>query len=110
VIQTIDRETLKKKLDNNEDFHLVEVLPEKQYNAIHIKGAINIPIKDIGREATRRFDKDDEIVVYCADIECQSSPFAAEKLDSFGFKHVYDYEAGKKDWVEAGYPVEGEDA
>ncbi len=107
--QTIDRETLKKKLDNNDDFKLIEVLMPKPFNQVHIKGAINIPLNKIAKEASERFNKDDEIVVYCADTQCKASPAAAEKLETFGFTNVYDYEAGKKDWMDAGYPVEGAD-
>ncbi|MDZ7794738.1 MAG: rhodanese-like domain-containing protein [Spirochaetia bacterium] len=105
----IDRETLKKKLDSNEDIKLVEVLMPKPFNQAHIKGAINIPLNSIAKEASGRFNKNDEIVVYCADTKCKASPAAAEKLETFGFTNVHDYEGGKKDWMEAGYPVEGND-
>jgi len=105
--RTIDRETLKAKLDNGDDIKLIEVLMPKPFNEAHIKGAINIPLNNIAKEASGRFNKDDEIVVYCADKECKASPAAAEKLETFGFSNVYDYEGGKKDWMEAGYPVEG---
>jgi Mg/Co/Ni transporter MgtE len=37
------------------------------------------------------------------------SPRAAGQLESFGFEHVYDYVAGKNDWLSNGLPVEGED-
>ena len=35
------------------------------------------------------------------------SPRAAWRLESLGFEEVYDYEAGKQDWMAAGLPVEG---
>lgn len=106
MIKTIDREELKKKIENRgESFHLIEVLADGPYKAGHIKGAINIPFKQVGTEAKRRFNKDDEIVVYCADAECTASDIAAEKLDSLGFTSVYDYHQGKEDWKEAGYPI-----
>lgn len=35
------------------------------------------------------------------------SPRAAWRLESLGFKEVYDYEAGKQDWLAAGLPTEG---
>jgi len=106
MVQKIDRETLKQKMDRGDDFHLVEVLQPGPYNKAHIKGAINIPFTKMGERARETFEKDDEIVVYCADTECQASPRAAEKLDAMGYVHVYDYEAGKADWMDAGYPVE----
>lgn len=36
------------------------------------------------------------------------SPRAACRLESLGFSEVYDYVAGKKDWFDAGLPMEGE--
>lgn len=35
------------------------------------------------------------------------SPRAAARLESLGFKQVYDYAAGKTDWGSAGLPLEG---
>ena len=37
------------------------------------------------------------------------SPRAAWRLESLGFKRVYDYEAGKADWGSTGLPLEGDD-
>jgi CBS domain-containing protein len=36
------------------------------------------------------------------------SPRAAWRLESLGFRDVYDYPAGKTDWLAAGLPTEGE--
>jgi CBS domain-containing protein len=38
------------------------------------------------------------------------SPRAAWRLESFGFTEVYDYVAGKQDWLAAGLPTEGTNA
>lgn len=38
------------------------------------------------------------------------SPRAAWRLESFGFREVYDYTAGKLDWMAAGLPTEGTNA
>jgi Mg/Co/Ni transporter MgtE len=38
------------------------------------------------------------------------SPRAAWRLESFGFGEVYDYTAGKLDWLAAGLPTEGTNA
>jgi CBS domain-containing protein len=35
------------------------------------------------------------------------SPRAAWRLESLGFREVYDYEGGKLDWMAAGLPTEG---
>jgi Mg/Co/Ni transporter MgtE len=38
------------------------------------------------------------------------SPRAAWRLESLGFRQVYDYVAGKLDWMAAGLPTEGTNA
>jgi hypothetical protein len=35
------------------------------------------------------------------------SPRAAWRLEQLGFNHVYDYTAGKIDWIASGWPTEG---
>jgi len=104
-MKTITKEELKEKL-NDKSIKIIEVLQPEAYEKEHIRGAINIPLKTIATEAIKRFDKDQEIVVYCSDDACTSSPTAAKKLEDSGFTHVYDYEGGKKEWKEAGFPME----
>ncbi len=101
--KTISLKELQKKKD---EVILIEVLDPDQYDDFHIKGAINIPYKKIATEAEKKFNKEDEIVVYCSDYECESSKIAADKLDDMGYKKVYHYKGGKKEWKEAGLPVE----
>lgn len=103
MLKTIGLKELQKKKD---EVILIEVLDPDQYEDFHIKGAINIPYKKIATEAEKKFNKEDEIVVYCSDYECKSSKIAADKLNDMGFKKVYHYKGGKKEWKEAGLPVE----
>jgi len=109
MVHTMDKETLKQKIDNGDSFHLVEVLMPKEYNRLHIKGAVNIPLKTIAKTARDYFDKNEEIVLYCADEDCAASTKAAEKLETFGYTRVFEYPGGKKEWYEAGLPVEGQE-
>ncbi len=104
--KTIDLETLKAKIDGNEDFYLVETLLPREYDEWHLPGAINIHFNKMGKEAKERFNEDDEIVVYCHDEECRASTIAAEKLDKMGFSNVYEFAGGKRAWKNAGYPTE----
>jgi rhodanese-related sulfurtransferase len=46
---------------------LVDVLPREEYEAEHIAGAINIPLKELDRDSTARLDKDQAVIVYCWD-------------------------------------------
>lgn len=109
MAKTITKEELKRKIDQNDNFKLIEVLSPEDYQKEHITGAINIPVSNIESEAQKKFNKDDEIVVYCASSSCQASPTAAKKLDGLGFSNVYDFEGGKKEWKEADFPMESND-
>ncbi len=108
-MKTITKEELKEKMEAG-GVVLVEVLKPEKYKEEHIKGAVNIPTKEIVTEAKQKFDKDDMIVVYCSDFECTASPTAARKLTDAGFTNIYDFEGGKKEWKEAGYPMEKGDS
>src|SRR5213078_3389130 len=76
----IDRDEVQRLLA--ERAQLVEVLPQPEFEEEHLPGAINIPLKTLDAETTRR-------------------------LESIGFTKVYDYVAGKADWGSFGLPLEG---
>lgn len=105
-MEEINKDELKQKLDSDSDIALIEVLDHNEYKKGHIQGAINIPLAKIVSEAKKLFDKDRELILYCSDYECSASPTAGKKLENAGFDNVYHYPGGKKEWKEAGYPME----
>jgi rhodanese-related sulfurtransferase len=108
MVQAISRDALKARLDNNEDFSIVEALPEKYFRHSHLPGALNLPHDAVDTLAPSLLpDKGAAIVVYCANAACKNSGIAAEALTALGYRNVSVYEAGKADWIEAGYPIEG---
>jgi len=46
---------------------LVEVLPEQEYTAGHVPGAINLPLKQLTAERASPLDSHRPVVVYCWD-------------------------------------------
>lgn len=67
MAETISRDELKQKIDNYDDFVLVETLPETAFQLAHLPGAVNLPPDRIGKLAPEILpDKNAEIVVYCA--------------------------------------------
>jgi rhodanese-related sulfurtransferase len=48
---------------------LVDVLPAQEYEAEHIPGAINIPLRTLGRATTRQLDAARPVIVYCHDYQ-----------------------------------------
>lgn len=107
MINTITREKIKERMDNSQPITLVEALPALYYDAEHLPGAINIPHDEIRDKADSMLpDKEDCIVVYCANTPCPNSKIAANTLQQIGYQHVYEYVEGKQDWIEAGFTVE----
>jgi rhodanese-related sulfurtransferase len=78
------------------------------YAASHLPGAINMPPESVDEHAQRRIpDLETEVVVYCADSTCDSSLVVANRLIELGYRNVRHYVEGKRDWLEAGLPLEG---
>ncbi len=60
-IQLVSRGDLKDKIDRSDDFTLVEVLGNEQFEDFHLPGAINIPGNQLREKAPERIpDKDRE--------------------------------------------------
>jgi rhodanese-related sulfurtransferase len=64
----IDRDEVQRLLAD-EDGRLVEVLPEAEYEDEHLPGALNIPLKTLDPETTRRLDRERPVIVYCHDYQ-----------------------------------------
>ena len=52
-----------------EGAQLVEVLPQAEFEEEHLPGAINIPLKTLDVEATRRLEREPPVIVYCHDYQ-----------------------------------------
>ena len=108
---TISRDELRGKIERGDAFVLFEVLPEPYYRKHHLPRAIHMSPTDAEGTAQRVVpDKNAEIVLYCWDDHCPTSPHAARVLAAQGYTNVREYVAGKKDWREAGLPVERSEA
>lgn len=105
--EIISRPDLKKKIDEDQDLHLIEVLPEEEFREGHLPGAVNIPGDKIRETAPERIPaRNDTVVVYCASPSCTASDRAAELLTDMGYHHVFHYRGGKQHWKEGGLPLE----
>ena len=107
-MQAIRRRKLESMIEQHEPFALVDVLDAESFHEFHIPGAINVPHGRHFEEEIQRAvpDKHLPVVVYCQDVSCDASPKAARKLEALGYDRVYHYEAGKRDWQQAGLPIE----
>ena len=67
MIMPIDRGRLRELV--RDGAALIDVLSAQEYEAEHIPGAINIPLKTLGRTTTRHLDSSRPVVVYCHDYQ-----------------------------------------
>jgi rhodanese-related sulfurtransferase len=100
----ITRDELRAKLDRGDEFKLVMTLSGFAYRAKHIPSSLHFETVE---DAVAALDREDEIVVYCADVHCAASIYAYRLLEREGFARVGRYAGGVTDWEEAGYPLEG---
>jgi rhodanese-related sulfurtransferase len=104
----ISRESLRQKIENGDEFVLVDALSPMSFAMSHLPGAVNITPDWVDDRARRRIPSlDTEVVVYCADVTCDSSVAVAKRLIELGYRNVRHYAEGKRDWVNAGLPLEG---
>jgi rhodanese-related sulfurtransferase len=107
TIASVSREELRAKIEGGEDFVLVDALAPIAFARSRLPGAINLTPDWVAERAPRRIpDRSTEIVVYCADVDCDSSVVVAQRLLELGYEHVGHYAGGKRDWVDAGLPLE----
>ena len=69
-IRTIGREELSEKLDRGDDFKLIMALNRWAFDAKHIPGSIHFDTPD---ELYAAVKPDDEVVVYCSQVDCLAS-------------------------------------
>ena len=89
--------------ERDEDLLLVNTLDPENFEKTKLPTAVNIPQRQesfVDEVEERAGGKDQTIVVYCANIDCDSSTQAAKKLDHAGFTRVFDYRGGAKAWLE----------
>ena len=88
--QTMKYEELQNKLNTQENFVLLDVRTQEEFDAGHIAGAILLPYDEINlKAATVLPDKEKEIVLYCR--SGRRSAIAKKALVELGYKDVEDF-------------------
>jgi rhodanese-related sulfurtransferase len=104
----ITADDLLRKLEQGDEFVLLDALAPMVFAHSHLPGAINMPptAVDPTRLAKRIPDLGTEIVVYCSNSNCDDSVVTAQRLQALGYTNVRHYAGGKDEWRERGLPLE----
>ena len=103
-IRTIGREELSEKLTRGDAFKLVMALNRWAFEAMHIPGSLHFDTPD---ELYAAVKPEDEVVVYCSQVDCLASVALYRDLVRRGYRNVRRYAGGLLDWEDAGLPLEG---
>jgi len=107
MLKTVTTTELKGLMESGASFTLVNVLAEGRFESEHICGSINIPLKDIERDAGGRLDRGERIIVHCSGAGCTASEAACGKLLDMGYTDVARYVGGMEEWKGSGGCLEG---
>lgn len=97
---------IKQKFQNNEDVILIDTLSKESFCAKRIPGSINIPTAEIKERVEYILpDKNQNLIVYCANSSCMKSTKAVEILTELGYKNVLHYPDGLAGWLKDGFKL-----
>jgi rhodanese-related sulfurtransferase len=98
---------VKAKQDRGDEFFLVDVREEGEWNKDHLPGAIHLGKGIIERDVEERIpDTGADIVLYCGGGF--RSALAADNLQKMGYTNVWSMDGGYRGWTEQGYPLASE--
>ena len=96
MYEQITAEEAKKIMDSGEEYILLDVREQEEFEQGHIPGAILIPYTEIDAKAGEMLpDKDALILVYCR--SGRRSKIASESLVNLGYTNVKEF-GGIIDW------------
>lgn len=88
----------------NDDVAVLDVRQPAEYEAGHIRGAVLVPLDEVGERAEEVLSHDDDVIVVCASGNRSLS--AANQLMSMGFEHAVNMKGGMNAWQAEGLAVE----
>ena len=95
---------IKNRLDDGDEFVLVDVREESEYAKDHLPGAIHLGKGVIERDIEQRVpDPKTPIVLYCGGGF--RSALAADNLQKMGYTNVLSMDGGVREWRQKGFPM-----
>jgi len=103
-MKTITSDELIEKLSMDyTSFRLLNALEPSPVMTAQIPHSLNIIEEE---ELLQRLKKHEEIVVYCTDNICNKSIVMYYRLEGLGYKNVFRYPGGIREWVTIGQDLE----
>ena len=107
-MKKIGEKEFKKITEQNPNVKVINVLSEDDFEEGHIPNSINIPVESedfLDQVKNEVRNKNDMIIVYCANNACTASTQAAQILEENGYTKVLDFKGGMEEWKQAGNQV-----
>lgn len=101
-LETVDRDELAKRLRAGYVV-VLDVRPTAEYDAGHIRGAVSVPITELGKRL-REVPKNRRVVAYCRGPYCVYADDAVRTLGKRGYRAAR-LQDGYPEWAAAGLPV-----
>ena len=104
-VRTIDRDELRGKIGRDPRLKLIMAGSDWAFRAKHLPGSLHFHSAE---ETLTAVVPEDEVVVYCSNVDCHASLNTYQALLDHGFTNVRHYAGGLLDWEAAGLPLEGD--
>jgi rhodanese-related sulfurtransferase len=102
-LEAISREELLSRIQQG-DVIVIDVRPELEYRAGHVRGALSVPPKALERELAA-LPGNVDVVAYCRGRYCVYADDAVRELRRLG-RDARRLEEGFPEWRRAGFPIE----
>lgn len=104
-VREVDISYVKDKMDNNDEFILIDVREDHEWNQGHLPDAIHISRGTLEHNIGNLVnDKTRPIILYCG-VGFRSI-LAAHALQEIGYSNVVSMNGGIRDWLTSGYKIE----
>jgi rhodanese-related sulfurtransferase len=100
---SITVQNVKAKLDAGEKVFVLDVREENEFAAGRIPGAVNIPIRTIGKNLDKLPPKDTPMVLVCK--SGMRAAYVTMTLNVLGWTNVKDIAFGMAEWEKQGFPI-----
>jgi rhodanese-related sulfurtransferase len=107
-VPAVSREQLQGMIASGAPFKLVMAASDFGFRSKHIPGSVHLGTHGAPDPRAAGLASDDDIVVYCSNVDCNASVAAIAHLREQGYRNVRHYAGGLIDWEAAGLPIEGD--